>query len=167
MKKLLCTVLIMCLAVACATGGRSDMLSVNGKDTFVYYGQVSFRENYAVLPLQRVLEGLGAERTDYKDSKNSTEVLHIGDQYFVFDHIHEKLYLVDRDVYDAGGTLNNLMLDEYSVLPAPVENGDCFISWENGILLDQNTLIELLKQAGITVAVTVDSENSTVSVDAV
>ena len=166
MKRLLGIVLILCFTVACAAGGRSDVLSVNGKDTFIYYDQVSFRENYVVLPLQRVLEGLGAENTGYQDSKNSKEVLNIGDQYFVFDNFHEKLYLVDRDVYNArGSSLYNIMLEEYSVLPSPVENDDCFISGGNGVLLDQNSLAELLKKAGITITVTIDYENRTVSIE--
>lgn len=166
-KRLCLMILTLLLLAACAAGSRSDVLSVNGQAVSVRIGQVIFRENDVVLPLQRVLEGLGADRTDYRDSKNSKEVLYIEDRYFVFDNLDQKLYLMDRDVYDArGSSLYNIMLEEYSVLPAPVESDDCYISWANGVLLDQNTLTALLQKAGITVTITADPVNSTVSVDA-
>lgn len=165
MKKIAIVLLAVFLFVACAAGGESHTLSVNGKDIFIYYGQVLFKDNYVVLPFQRVLDGLGAERIGIKDSKKSKEVLFINDYYFIADNNNKKLYLVDQAQYNAiGSSLYNLMLDENLVLSAPFEDDTHFASWQNGILLDQNTLTDVLNRIGIDVIISVNAKEQTVSV---
>ncbi len=166
MKRIAIVLMTICLITACAAGGESTVLSVNGEDIFTYYGQVLLYDNYVVLPFQRVLDGLGAERIGIKDSKKSKEVLFINDYYFIADNNNKKLYLVDQAQYNArGSSLYNLMLDENLVLSAPFEDDTHFASWQNGILLDQNTLIDILKMVGIHVIVSVNPEKKNVSVN--
>ena len=153
------------MMIGCGPGGLTQFY-VNGETSADSYVQsVSFREKGVSFPMSNVLVLLGA---DYVEND-----LRLNDQYFIFDYEHHMVFLEDEN-----DRLEYHQLDypnrykrwnhTNSLLPSEdcLDSDEKYIRWgTKTVIIDDQTLISILRSIGIELKVEADDKNAIVSLE--
>lgn len=179
MKKLVIIVLILIIALSifiicfhesCGLcGGRyKTKLFVNGEPTYVQL--VGFYDNYVTIPMRDILLELGAKYIG--DQDGNIRCLQLNNQYFIIDYRKYLVFLEDETGYleyfqedhtkntDRWGESNSLLPSEN------IQDDQHYIHWHSDgrhvatkVTIDHNTLISILRKAGIELQADIDYKN--------
>jgi hypothetical protein len=162
MRKTVLFILSVFLLIGCLGCGTygTKRFYVNGESYLV--PNVRFLEHYVTLPLEDVLQLIGAESSD-------NSVWRLNNHYFIIDY-KKHLLLMEDDT----GYVEYLQRDKTkyyerwssrnSILPLENEyNDDYYVGWGTAVIVvDHKTLIDIVHNAGIILQVDMDYENEVV-----
>lgn len=165
MRKIILFIILILIigCVGCGHYGLTKFYVNDETSTESYVQQVTFREKGGVVfPMSNVLVLLGA---DYVGND-----LRLNGQYFIFDYEHHMVFLEDEI-----GRSEYLQLDypnrykqwnsTNSLLPSEncLDNDEKYIRWgTKTVIIDDQTLINILRDIGIELQIHVDDKNNVV-----